>query len=401
MITLAIQYLEDAPYLAAIPPARARDRLHAAFEQLPITHVFLGWNVPQRMFNACREEVTRAGARLFRWHPLLTGDATFTPRPEWATIGPQGEPVPGFQGMPEFTFVCPNRPAVQEAVLDHLDQVLARGDYDGLFLDRIRYPSPADHPARWLACFCDDCHRAASDMGLDLEAVCRAIRRLWATEAGTRSFVQALLGSSDVPPSDPALTLLNAFLDFREHAVAGLVRRAADRVRAQGLAVALDCFSPALTRMVGQHLGMLDACGDWTKVMTYAHTLGPAGLPFELDRLAGWLIESQRVGEQQALGWLSRASGLSLPGNRAKLRARGLAPADLAVEVQRGRAAGIRNLLAGIELVEVEGIAQLDQEQIEADLRAFRAAGADGLVLSWDLWHMPRERLGLVGAVWI
>lgn len=400
MTTIAIQYLEDAPYVAAIPPARARDRLRAAFEQLPITHVFLGWNVPQRLLSACREEVTRADARLFRWHPLLTGDATFTPRPEWSTIGLQCEPVPGFLGMSEFTFVCPNRPAVQGAVLEHLDQVLARGDYDGLFLDRIRYPSPADNPARWLACFCDDCHRAAFETGLDLEVVRGAIQRLLATQAGTRSFVQALLGSGNGPPSDPTLALLNAFLDFREQSVAGLVRLTAERIRAQGLAVALDCFSPVLTRMVGQNLGALDACGDWTKVMTYAHALGPAGLPFELGRLAQWLIESHQVWEGQALEWLSRASGLSLPGNRAELRARGLAPADLAVEVQRGRAAGTRNLLAGIELVEMEGIAQLDQEQIEADLRAFRAAGADGLVLSWDLWHMPLERLGLVGAVW-
>jgi hypothetical protein len=68
--------------------------------------------------------------------------------------------------------------------------------------------------------------------------------------------------------------------------------------------------------------------------------------------------------------------------------------------VQRGRAAGVSPLFAGIELVEIEGVAQLDREQILADLRAFREAGADGLVLSWDLWHIPPERLDLVREVW-
>jgi hypothetical protein len=29
--------------------------------------------------------------------------------------------------------------------------------------------------------------------------------------------------------------------------------------------------------MVGQDLGTLAACADWTKVMTYGHALGPAG----------------------------------------------------------------------------------------------------------------------------
>jgi hypothetical protein len=45
-------------------------------------------------------------------------------------------------------------------------------------------------------------------------------------------------------------------------------------------------------------------------------------------------------------------------------------------------------------------VAQLDTEQIKADLSAFRRAGADGLALSWDLWHMPLERLDLVKSAW-
>jgi hypothetical protein len=68
--------------------------------------------------------------------------------------------------------------------------------------------------------------------------------------------------------------------------------------------------------------------------------------------------------------------------------------------VRRGRAAGVNPLFAGIELVEIEGVTQLDREQILADLRAFRRAGADGLVLSWDLWYISLERLDLVSEVW-
>jgi hypothetical protein len=82
------------------------------------------------------------------------------------------------------------------------------------------------------------------------------------------------------------------------------------------------------------------------------------------------------------------------------LAERGLAPEALAAETQRGRAAGVSPLLAGIELVEIKGVAQLDRQQIVADLHAFYNGGADGLVLSWDLWHIPLERLDLVRAVW-
>jgi len=400
MKAFAVQYLEDGPGVAGIDSRDARARLRAALERLPISHVLLGWNLPPALVEACRQETARAGAQLFRWHPLLTGDGTFVPRPEWQTVGLDGEPVPGFRVLPEFTFVCPNRPAVREAVRHHLHDAVQRGGYDGVFLDRVRYPSPAADPARLLACFCDDCRRVATAEGLDLEAVRQRIRALLAEPERAPGFIQALLGVPSPDSPDPELAPLREFLDFRARSVTRFVEAVAGQVRAEGLAMGLDCFSPTLAHMVGQDLGALAGHCQWIKVMTYGHAFGPAGLPFELADLVDWLIATWGGGETGALEWLSRAMRLPIPQTQAALRQRGLAPEALAAEVRRGRAAGVSPLLAGIELVEIEGVAQLDREQILADLRAFRRAGADGLVLSWDLWYIPLERLDLVREVW-
>lgn len=399
MSTFGIQYLEDGPGVTTIAPGEARARLRAACERLPISLVLIGWNLPHPLVHACGEEAARAGAHLFRWHPLLTGDGTFVPRPEWQTIGLDGDPVPGFRGMPEFTFVCPNRPAVREAALHHLYNVLQPGDYQGVFLDRIRYPSPAANPSSLLACFCEDCHRAASAEGLDLEAARRHIRSLVATPEHAPSFARTLLALAPAP-SDAALEALCAFLDFRARSITRFVQAAADLVHAEGLAVGLDCFSPALGHMVGQDAGALDAHCEWIKIMAYGHTLGPAGLPFELLDLADWLLSQRSAGESETMERLSLATRLPLPSTRAALREQGLSPEALAAETRRGRAIGVSTLLAGIELVEIEGVTRLNPAQIAADLRAFHAAGADGLVLSWDLLHIPLERLELVRAIW-
>jgi hypothetical protein len=398
--TFAVQYLEDGPDVAEIDPRDARARLSAAFARLPVSHVLLGWNLPPALVEACRQETARAGAQLFRWHPLLTGDGTFVPRPEWQTVGLDGEPVPGFRGLPEFTFVCPNRPVVREAVRHHLHDVVQRGGYDGVFLDRVRYPSPAADPGRLLTCFCDDCRRVAAAEGLDLEVVRQRIRTLLAEPERAPGFIQALLGVPAPGSSDPDLPPLREFLDFRARSVTRFVEAVADQVRPEGLAVGLDCFSPALANMVGQNLGALAGHCQWIKVMTYGHAFGPAGLPFELMDLVDWLIAKWGAGETEPLEWLSRATRLPLLRTRAELRQRGLPPEALAAEVRRGRAVGVSPLFAGIELVEIAGVAQLDREQILADLRAFREAGADGLVLSWDLWYIPLERLDLVREVW-
>jgi hypothetical protein len=396
----AVQYLEDSPKVAAIDPQEARDRLQAAFRSLPFSYVLLGWNLPDALFDACAEETAHAGARLYRWHPLLTGDGAFTPRREWQTVGLQDEPVPGFQGLPEFTFVCPNRPEVREAVVEHVRDVLRGRRYQGFFLDRIRYPSPAPDPSRFLACFCKDCRRAAWEEGLDLGDVQRRVRSLLATPEGARDLVDALLGCLPGGSGDLDIKALRAFLRFRAGSVSRFVGAVSEVIRGEGLEVGLDCFSPALTWMVGQDLQALDTCCEWIKIMSYGHTMGPAGLPFELLGLVDWLVGQYGVSEAQILGWLSAASGLGLPSTREVLRDRGLTPQALGGETRRARAAGVRTLLAGIELVELEGIARLDGTQVAADVCAVRAAGAHGLVLSWDLWHIPLERLEWVRQAW-
>ncbi len=401
MTLLAVQYLEAGPQVATIPPAQARARLRAAFERLPLTHVLIGWNLPQPTLDACREETHRAGAKLYRWHPLLTGDGTFFPQPEWRTLGLQGEPVPGFQDMPEFTFVCPNCAAARIAVLERVRQVVESDDYDGLFLDRIRYPSPAADPDCWLACFCVDCEQAAAETGLEMALVRQMLCELLGKPERWVPFLQVLLGSPAPVYLPTDLILLRAFLEFRERSVTRLVHEAADLIHAAGLEVGLDGFSPALTRMVGQDLGALDVRAEWTKLMTYGHTLGPAGLPFELLDLARWTMERQGAGATEVLETLSQASGLPLPTSLDNLKAQGLSPQALAAEIRRGRAAGIGCLLAGVELVEIEGVTRLHPQQIAADLRALHQAGADGLVLSWDLWHIPLERLELVATIWV
>src|SRR5215212_5406273 len=105
MPRFTVQYLEDGPNIASITPQQVRAKLQAASELLPLSAVLLGWHLPEALVQACRAETARTNTPLYRWQPLLTGDGEFVPRPEWQTIGLQGEPVPGFQNMPEFTFV--------------------------------------------------------------------------------------------------------------------------------------------------------------------------------------------------------------------------------------------------------------------------------------------------------
>jgi hypothetical protein len=378
MRTLAAQYLEHAPPDAT--PALVRQRLRQAFDTLPLSIIALGWDLPHALEDAVADESARHGARLYRWHPLLASDAGFVLPEEWQPLNVQGEAVPGFRDLPEFTFLCPNRSDVQEWIAERIEVAAQRGIYQGLFFDRMRFPSPAENPGTHLACFCKYCRRLASDLGLDLEAARRQITSYLADVDRAQELARTLFA----PTED---SLLESFFSFRAKSVTQVIQYASRLARSHGLGVGLDCFSPTLARMVGQDLSALDAHSDWVKLMIYPRVLGPAGLPYELNALAGWLKAGQGLSETEAVEVVGRSSGL--PIERLDSQA-------ISQEIQRGRDTGVTNLLAGVALVELEGIHRLTLEQVSADLAACQREEVDGVVLSWDLWHIPQQYLAAV-----
>lgn len=398
---ITIQYLEDTPELLYLDARAVTQKLQDAYQQLPFSHLLIGWNLPRRLLEACRLEAEALGVRFLRWHPLLTSDAVFEPRPEWQVIGASGEKVMGFRNMPEFTFVCPNHPQVQEAIVYRLSELVREGVYQGFFLDRIRFPSPSVDLFSHLGCFCEHCIRKADGFGLDLMQVRCKILQLKQTEQGCVGLVQALLGGDETLLDESTRQMVQAFLDFRQQSVTGLVTLACNLLLESGMEIGLDCFSPGLMRMVGQDLSRLSRLADWVKVMSYLHTMGPAGLPFELLGILDCLLTTARLPVSQALTLVRNVLDLPLPESRQELIAVGLPPQALQVELRRGLDNCHAPLLAGIELVELDGVANPHPEQIKADLAGIKAMNVGGIAISWDLWHIPLTRLELVRQVYL
>jgi hypothetical protein len=292
MIEFSAQYLEENPVAAGIPTNLAMARLQSAFDILPIANVLLGWKLPDDLITACRQITEKNGATLYRWHPLLTVDGSFSIRPEWMTVNINLDPIRGYKGQPEFTFLCPNNPAVQNIILENLNALVEKQLYEGVFLDRIRFPSPNADPLINLACFCRHCHEVAASQGLDLEEIRRRIYNLLASRKNIQPLISGLLNSRNEEQSDPELSALSKFLDFRQTSISNFLALAAGLIRSAGWKIGLDCFSPCLTRSVGQDLSTLNAFCNWIKIMSYGHTLGPAGIPFELFNLADLVVKT-------------------------------------------------------------------------------------------------------------
>jgi hypothetical protein len=395
-LMLAIQYLEDSPAQRQLDRKQVIDKLHTAAGYLPFTHLLIGWNVSPYILEACRAEADRLGMRFVRWQPLLTSDKGFTPNPSWQVMGLSGNKLVGYHGMPEFTFACPNNPAMQEAVTRHIGNLVHQGLYQGFFLDRIRFPSPSADPINDLSCFCEYCQHKAAQCGLDLDRIKLDLLSSTHDEKNCLSLVKSLLTGKADPERTEQSPSIGQFLEFRKRSIADFLARVTYAFGDAQLEISLDCFSPSLTHMVGQDLGMMSKYASWVKVMTYAHAMGPAGLPFELSCFLGYLTRSTNLSQEQSLSLLSQYMELPLPNNRASLLQDGLSSLALEREVERGIESCSAPLLAGLELVELEGVTHLVPSQIRDDLYAVKRAKPAGLAISWDLLHIPIDRIELV-----
>lgn len=395
MLMITLQYLEDSPDLATLDPREVIQKLRGAIECISFSHILIGWHLPPRLLDACRKDAKNAGIKFILWHPVLTSDAVFTPCPEWQITGLMGTKVKGLQAKPEFTFVCPNHPDAREAIIRRIEDLSRSGLYEGIFLDRIRFPSPSCAPLTDLGCFCDHCQRKAETMGLDLARIQRVILEQTATENGRIMLIKGLLGC----PGDQSTTLCSAiqdFMDFRCRSIANLIEAVVTPIHAAKMEVGLDCFSPSLTSMVGQDLDVLSGLSDWVKIMTYVHTFAPAGIPFELSGLLNFLTANTNLSYTEAMALLNDGLPFQITETRDQLEKEGLSTRALAAEIRGYIRTGNIPILAGVELVDKKGITHITEESLARDLQALMNAPIDGLALSWDLRHIPLEWLELV-----
>jgi hypothetical protein len=288
-----------------------------------------------------------------------------------------------------FRFACPNNPAVRQKAVGKLRDLLARYAFSGVFLDKIRFPSPANGVDEMLSCFCDHCRDEAKRVDLNLESVVKILadRAINPSASGAETsegspWLDALLVGSPV---------LSHFVRFRADRIEALVAELAEEARRMGRKVSLDLFSPCLAPLVGQDYGRLKWHCDWAKPMTYRLAQGPAGLRLEIPALIGGLASRFGLDEARIVEWSARNAAFD-SGMFLETQERAVPMSFVQAEID----AAVRTLAPvpvyfGLELVRQPGVIDVDPAHVVDMVEAGRAANSAGLVISWDLMHAPMD----------
>ncbi len=351
------------------------------------------------------EAVTEAGRRpvpeTFLWFNLLSDVPGMSP--DDLVVNWRGERSQGWGGWAEqnseveetFRFICPNNPAARRKAISQLGALLDRYRFDGVFLDKIRFPSPANGADEMLSCFCPHCRRAAAAAGLDLDAVIDLFKSRDLAGEVSPSGSAGRLWTDDLLRSG---SLIAQFLRFRCDSIISVVAEAAAEIRKRGRKVALDLFSPSMAPVVGQDYAALVAHADWVKPMTYRLAKGPASLRLETPALVDNL--SALTGTDAAA--LERWCGDHLPGfDGGTLDA--IRNTAVPLPIMGREIAGAVETSApvpiyfGLELVQYPGVIEITPSDVLGMVEAGRRAGAAGTVISWDLMHAPADGLRALG----
>ncbi|HAP55256.1 MAG TPA: hypothetical protein DCQ16_04935 [Spirochaetaceae bacterium] len=286
------------------------------------------------------------------------------------------------KGDEKFLFCCPSAMLDDDKGILRAVEAAQEIGAQGVFLDRIRYPSPANGLEYLGACSCSACTKAFyRDNGMDWPDLVREMVN-WAAcgREGAVKFRDA---------HKPAR-------EFRAKMVATAVSRYSEAVHGAGLRVGLDLLAPALSDIVGQDYALLSRNADFIKPMLYCKASAPAGLPLEFRLLMEGLSRSG-VETSRARQFVAELSGIEDEHLKA-VQLGGSFPAGLAAsQMSRAkREADGRNdhradVYAGIELVDHEDYeTKINEAARDAYLEAL---SRENIALCWNILYIPRNHI--------
>ncbi len=394
--TIGAQLSTSHSSAAALHPSQMLETVERVREVVNLDCLVVGFREAPEVFRQfCGP--SRPVGEVFLWFSVLSDIEAMEETD--LVVNWRGERSRGWGGWAEkgaeveetFRFACPNNPAVREKTLRRLRELMGRYAFTGVFVDKIRFPSPANGIDEALSCFCEHCRSRARAADLDLDAVVKILadRAVAAPSLADGSPADARSWLEAIAFANP---LLSRFLKFRSDSITRLVAELGDEMRSAGRKVALDLFSPCLASLVGQNYRSLSGHCSWAKPMTYRIALGPAGLRLEIPALIEGVARLFDLGESRVLDWCAG----HIPAFDRDLLERTREKAVPLRFIQAEIAAAVRAMhpvpvYFGLELVSQPGVVDIKPEDVLVMVQAGRAANAAGLIISWDLMHAPMD----------
>ncbi len=353
------------------PACRAQDAermLEYCMEALDVEKVIFGWAADNELNREISGMLDRYPVEKYLWLPVFAEIHSGEAVRQGVELTEEKQKTLHTCKEDAFDFVCQSSRESLDGAVEVFEKLTEGCRMDGVFLDRIRYASGAGGVGALYGCWCPACQALYEESGVDTERI-----KYLAKRASMTQFMPGKLGQGIYRYEDEDIDRL---MEAKRKNITDQVGRLGKRFHERGLKVGADTFAPVISDFVGQDIFALARVVDFVKPMVYVRTDAPAGLPFELRALGGEVKE--RLDEL----WGGDTGSM-----------------ELAVEQIRELKGAGGVIAPGIDANYVEDICSADAAYVKEYLSRLAAAGAESVVLSWDIMRISRETIDAVRAV--
>jgi len=386
-----------------------KKKLATAKEALNLDALMIWSDINKKDLDLVRKICRDFKIKTYLWYPILADIPGFKVRWEQSVetfdglhgYGKNGRWDKLGKGEEDFLFLCPNDEQNIRRIFDQYQNKIIESGFDGVFLDRIRFPSPSNGFELLFSCFCKSClHKFYNNYGEDLKGYRNQAKTVFKKfKTIDVNYLQTCQSFSDIIIRDS----LKKFYDFRKQNIYQVLKMFADKAKQMGKLVGVDLFAPSLAPLVSQDYQLLAKTCDWIKPMIYCHTSSPAGLPLELYCLIRAILEiNPTLDEGQLIQEISRIIGVDLPTQINDLLKNGISENIICSEMQRITEFNLPekvDIYVGIEAVQIPKVCNIDGSILKKYLESFIKTETKGIILSWNLLKIPDENLKLAGDI--
>jgi len=372
------------------------DKLEKIKKLVDLKALMIGVNLSEDEKEVVIKKCKQLDIKTYLWYPVLADLPEHLPLDDFKSVG-YGNNRESFilqtqkDSGEDFAFLCPNKEMEDNRLRLFFADILNNHDFDGVFLDKIRYPSPANGLSDMLSCRCDICRKLASDPEIFSEDILNSIVDKILTADSVKKLKEAVNFIADN---------LSGFMKFREDSVFNLVKRYVKIARSMNLSVGIDLFSPSLSQIVSQDYSRLCELSDWIKPMIYLKTMGPAGVPLEIYSLIK-IIKSinKNIPERIIIECFEELLVMNLPVSLESFSANGIPVVNFPQEISKIHSkinSDNIKIYPGFEAVKFAPICDMSKEGIKEYLAFVKHLNLEGFVLSWDISKIPLEHFEFV-----
>ena len=353
-------------------------------DQIKVTGVIAGWSADKEFYKELKAFLKEQDILLYFWLPVFSELDHYKEFQNVIDYNNNEIVSTGFQEGENFNFYCPNDEKNIENIKSIFLENFSDYDIDGVFLDKIRYPSFSNGINSIFTCFCDTCVKKMEESDINVIELKNEIKNILDNSENNNLNPLGIKEYKNFKFEfeNPEI---NGFFEFKEKSINNTLIHLTDFFRKHNLKVGYDLFAPHISYFTGQNILSLSNHADFVKPMYYRRTYAPAGIPFEIKSY------SQSFTKQKYFEITEKF--FKIIGQNVKNQ-ENISDEYMEQELICLKSNfGIKNICAGLEFNQIENIAPTNKVYLKHSLKSFYNAKIDGIVLSWDLMSIPYEHL--------